>query len=707
MKRDPQVEHGEKNLATRRDVEDFLHEIKKKCADDIHQRSEWESRLDLNYQRRYGELNRGVDWPFPGASDIVIPTIDEVIDGAKAGEVALFSNVRPVCAFMPGNMNGASLDLIRKIEYYWDLRLRYHVPDFFQELILGIDDRLSGGRCVFKSIYEFQSEIVYESIDLRNLPGRLRQFSVLPVGEAKHAEYIRQISKGQAAPITKDEFDKLREQIKTQVIREWGLDLEEPVDKKACEDLLKFFRSGDLKTQIKYKQIKKQYPRMIAIDPLHFIAPPYTTDLDCASRMHHRMWMTKDMIHQKMDQGGWSEQVGEELTKQKAGGYGSDLVSGLNAMEVSKQVRMGLAASEDQDLYEIYETHAIYDLDGDGVGERCIITWSPGSDLPLKFIANPFNHGQVPFTYIPYELNDRLYHSSRGIPEKIKDLDEEITQQHRAKLNRMMIANAPTFTMLRGSGLNPFKIRWLPGEIYQTNMPGALQAVQIPNLDISFDREQNILRAEIERYVGAPDSAITSPLGKPSSPRTAEELRQVAGIADKSEGYRTTLFMLGMQRVMNQLWALEQQYGPKEIFMQVTGMEPIYLTKKEIQGKFVVIPRGTVVNSSPQMEAQKVLSNLGVLAQFAPLVMNDPRYKIDVGKALSDFLQLSDPLMAQRIIQERSPQELQQFMAAQQAALQKQNAAQNNDPIPLDQLTQQLKQTASRAPHGNNQQITL
>lgn len=705
MKAEPSFAEFEKDLSTRGDVVDFCLHIERRIEADLQGRSQWESKQELYYQQRYSQLNRELDFPFPGCSSIVIPTTDEVVDRVKAAEVGLFANVRPLGAFMP--VGEGSIDLARKIEWYWDWRLRYSVPDFFQQLILGIDDRLQTGRCFLKNIYEYETQTVYQTVVLHDLPGSLRTFSVIPLGDKKAAaaaaEMIRKQSGGQATPITKEEFDKNEKRIKQTIVDEFALDMDEQMDRKACDQLMKFFRSGEKDTIIKKREVVKHYPRMIAVDPMDIIVPSHTKSLENADRITHRMWLTKDQLHKKVRDQRWSEKAVEDLIERGRANSGYGTIDGFTSYGSVKAMREGVQTYTEEDLYEIHENFVLYDTDGDGVGEKTVLTSAPGMETPLKFIAFPYDHNEWPIVDIQHELNDRSFYSPRGIPEKIHDLDAEITEQHRAKLNRMFIANAPTFTFRRGSGFNPSKVQWIPGQMYQVGQQGDVQAIQIPNLDISFDREQNILRAEIESYVGSPDLSITSPLGKPSQPRTAREINEISSISNQSAGYRTVLFTLGMQRVMNQLWALDQQYGPEELWVRVAEEEPFKLTRKQIQGKYIIVPRGSMVNSSPELEAQKIMMEVQALVPLLPYIMQDPEYEVKLPQRVLDYYQTLDPLGSRRFIRKRTPQEVQAIVAQQQQA----QAVAQNTPVPIGSVAKELRRGESQAPNGPRQQVQL
>jgi len=114
----------------------------------------------------------------------------------------------------------------------------------------------------------------------------------------------------------------------------------------------------------------------------------------------------------------------------------------------------------------------------------------------------------VPIHTAEFELNKRRWYAPRGVIEKIDDIEKEVTVQHRAKLNRMMIANAPTFKYRTGSGINAANWHWIPGQSTLAGILRAIFSMDVPNLDMSFEREEMILRTWAEQYLGGPTSVL-------------------------------------------------------------------------------------------------------------------------------------------------------------------------------------------------------
>ncbi len=97
----PESYEGEVSLLGRKGLEEWLSELSQKTRSDEDNRSRWVADQNHNYNRRYGLLGRGTDYPWPGASDIVIPMSDITIDRVKPTILGLITNATPVVSFMP------------------------------------------------------------------------------------------------------------------------------------------------------------------------------------------------------------------------------------------------------------------------------------------------------------------------------------------------------------------------------------------------------------------------------------------------------------------------------------------------------------------------------------------------------------------------------------------------------------------------------
>lgn len=693
----------EQHLETRPDIAEYLNDLQRKIAQDYQSAGEWRSKQRTNYLRRYALLNRDPDFPWPNSSNIVIPLSDQMIDRLKPGYLNVLTPT-PMFSFLP--VLDESVSKSRNAEFFLDWLLKYGIEGFYRENAILIDDILQKGFGLMKTTWRYKKQTEMVKIRLDRLPGRLKNLSVLPRGTAKTAEYLFLVSDRTVSPLTREEFDAREKQIRQIIQAEYALTDEDPINRKATDKIMKFFRSGDFEVEVKMNVERENGPFVKSTDPMNIITPSWSTDIESIQRITERCMFTEDSLKTAVRDMGFNEEAVEMITEGRTDTYAKGLSAKLDALDYEKQQREGTFDHEGE-IYEIYESCCLYDIDGDGIGERCVLTWHPKSKIPLKLIPLPYDHGQWPYTQFRFEMNDGRFYSPRGIPEKSKDHEEEVTQQHRAKLNRATIANALTFKKRMGSPLLVNQIRWVPGEFIPVQRMDDIEPIVVPNLDLSYAQEEAILRSSLENYIGTSDFAITNPLSSSNDSRTATEVSAIQQIASTSMGYRIQLYLDGLKRVAGQVWDLWIQLGPDDVWIRVANDEPVRMTKREIVGNYDLIPRASTGTTNPAFEEQKALQRIQVLSQLAPFMQNNPEYKpINFGYLIEDWLSRGDRMVARRIIEKRSPQEIaaiQQQMAQQQQA---QQAIANNQPIPLSQFQRQLQQAEREAPHGANQQIT-
>lgn len=701
----PAYLEGEVGISRKANLEEFIGKLKKEVDKDQTSRMDWVKQRQENWKRRYAVLDRNVDYPWRGASSIVVPIADMTIDKVKAQLLSLITGVSPTFHFIANNP--ASVDTAADAEAFFEWLLKTGTPDFIWQMTIATDDMLQGGFATVKTTWEYETELETTLIELKRLPGRLRGLHVLPNATEAQAQQIVQATGGKVQPMTKERFDAMAPQIKQAVMEGWDLSEDDKVDKKAIDQIMRFFRSGEMSTVVTYRVATKNNPCVQAVDPINVIVPPWTGLMSGASRITHRVFLSEEQLMQRVDSANWNEEAAKLILSTKANRGRRDDLDNMTGYNEDRSYREGIFDYDYEDLMQFYETCCYFDFEGTGRARKATLIWHPASRIPLKAVPFPYDHGKWPWTYIPFELNDARWYSPRGIVEKIKDLDEEITHQHRAKLNRMTIANSPTFKFKRNSGFNPGRIRWVPGDFYGVQRMDDFEAVQMPNLDISFEREENILRSTIENYVGTPDFAITGPEAG-SSTRTAREIDLIAQRSQTALGYRSTLYQTGMKELGGQIWDLWNQYGDDKVFINVANGEPKHMTKAEIQGDYDLIPVGSIGSSSPAQEEQKALIRLQAIAQFGPLVEQDPSIEINYGQALLDYLMKGDRVSSKRVIRRRSPEEIAQIEAQQkQQAATEEAIASNSEPVRLSVLKQTLDQTARKAPAGDKQKVLL
>ena len=659
-------------------TKDFLSGLKKSIDQADQARAGWVQKCDHFRRRRYGMEFRNPTYPWPGSSSIVPPLIDKKIDELKPQYLNLITAARPPVTVLA--IDPASQAQAPNVELWFEWLIKFGSPRFVEEAILFIDDLLEIGRGCLKSIWHYETAPTPETIRPSTLPQRLRQLVVTARNE-EEADAMFEASGRTAKVMTRAEFDEKRDLIQKIVQREFQLDPDEPKDREAISDIMRWFRAGaNEPLKISKRDCRLNVPGVVAISPKDLIVPEWTTDVEQAEFITHRMWFTPQQMRAKARNNIWDEKaVNEILEKRKNRGDGSSRNSNMYDQErVDEAARQGVSFTGDNEI-EFNETCTWFSAKENGEESKIVVlTAKDCPDIPVKMYAYQRPSGLWPHHTATFEMNKRRWYSPRGVPEKLDDLEYEIIQQKRAKLNRMTIANAPTFTYEIGSNVNPANFRWIPGQFMPVRRQGAVQALQVPNLDISFDREEQILRTWAEEYLGGVDFGLNSALSSNSDSRTATEINAIQGRARQSLSLRGTLFQRCWQDVYREMFDMFIHWGDPQVYVQVTGAQPMKLTREQLQGRYEFIPTGTIGETDPVMEAQKALARITLLTQAKQAGVVGDEYDINLGQALLDWIEKDDIRAARRLVRKRSSQEIKQVQEArakqQQEMLQQQAA---------------------------------
>jgi hypothetical protein len=517
--------------------------------------------------------------------------------------------------------------------------------------------------------------------------------------------------------------DDLEIAISQLAVERFGLNPEDDVDQKAITKIINFIVNDDDDVEIKRNYIVQDAPYVTSVDPTKFFPEEGVMDLQDAERLTEIFPDTINEMRQKARTGWYDKEAVEKVIKQiqadedspSADNSGSDSAkSDFSQLDNERRQREGITATERAGIIENKEVYCMYDIDGDGVKERCLLIYNPATKIRLRFMEFPYEHGQWPYVQIRNEETDGRFHSPRGIGEILNDIDDMITQNHRNKLNAMQIGNSPTFKYRLGSNINPGNMQWTPGQFYPVMNMGDFEQVQVNVKDFSFDNEEGQLRFWSEGLLGSFDAAFRE---QRSESRTATEVAAIEGVQQSAQSLKIARFQRDMKKVYHQIWSLWMQYGPSRFTVATSNGELKQFSKFEIDGRFDLVPVGTIGNTNPQGEFVKAQQRFQTIAQLAGagmLGLLGDKYELDIGAAFKDLMNKDDFVASNRILRTRTEEEVQQIQqqrAAEQAQAQQQaqveGAIEANRPVPMSELQQGLKNMEKQSPNGGAQRIQL
>jgi len=558
----------------------------------------WAEAQDKYYRLRV-RYKKNKNFPFPGCSNLRLPTIEMYIRKLKAALVAIYANVKPRCQIVP--QTDVDLDKANRIERYMDWVMDVKMG-LLSKLIIVCDLMLEKGFSLFKVVWKMEDNTYVETLSLNDL-------------SMEEAMWIYNVN-------TTDDM------LAQALVKKLNVDMSETVMEdniQAIEKAVKEIRKAKDNIKVELKDEVYNAPYVIPVDPAHcFVPSDAGIEVQDLRWICHEYFEPYETLQMRARNGELEKDAVEDIDIQASIGVNYD-----RTVDGTKDLREGIDRKNNPShLVKIWELYKYHDLDKDDIPEKCIFILAPEFKLVLKKGRLPFDHQKFPFVRFSTEIIDDRWFSTRGIPEHLEDLSKEIDAQHNQKIDNQTIRNAPMFAFRSGI-VNPKLVRFIPGQgIPVPGMTPLNDAITILNntnqsAEFSYEREEMILKGVIQEYIGIIDYSLQSMMNR-RQPRTASEVNAQQQAAGQVQSLDTMLFTMSLTELFTQILELSQQYMPERVFALVTGdngVEPLHLTRDEIQGKYHVVVRGNDMNSNPMLRAQKSLARVQMLLSPIPLQM--------------------------------------------------------------------------------------
>lgn len=568
-------------LSVSQEIKDFVNQIDKDIQSASNDRNTWNLRQDNYTRKRYG-IRPPKSFPWNGAANYMLPQIDSDINRLKPAYINLAFGVSPIVNFEP--YGPEDVEPARKREILNDWRLNKQVK-FFREYSLGVDYMLHRGYTLFKITWKYETRTYTEILDLAEMDTEIVDAMFMP-------------------EITDDIlFHIIAEALKP------DLKIQENVD--AIKSAISEFRDGKTRFEIEFTEKYENRADVKACDPRQDVTFPVgTTDIQNAYFIDYRFWASKNDIKNAMKHGKFEKFSDDDIDSWGTRSYQ------LTTADHLKAVRDGVTLQKrHEDLILMHEVCTWYDVNGDGIDERVITTYPDTSpESVLRFIEVPFDHGQFPYVVVRRELNDAEIMSSRGIPALDDDFQSGISTLFNQDIDAGTISNTPTVVARKGSVKNLRNLRYVPGQVVETeNGTADYSIVQNQNLgQASRFSSMQYLKAWANDRIGNLTAATSQINNKPGQgqqgQKTATEVSEIASASGQLQSMDLLVFQNQMADVYYQIDALYEQFGDEDEFVMITNEQPIHITRQEIQGKFNIVPNGRLDNSNPVLRANKALA---------------------------------------------------------------------------------------------------
>jgi len=370
-----------------------------------------------------------------------------------------------------------------------------------------------------------------------------------------------------------------------------------------------------------------------AVDPMYFVVPAYTVDLQDADWAVHVMPMSVPAYKRMAGQFGWKSDS-KTIEKIRGNPQQDDNIPGAATEDDAKQLREGITYTNNTDGVIVWE---VYRKRDDGVWE--VYLYSPAAvDLDLRDpMELPYDHGQLPFVDFPYEIKDKGWFSPRGVCEILAPFELSMTSMWNHKHDAMTLYNRPLFRAERELP-NSINLRFQPGQI----LPYGVAPVQMPQPPVSFDQELNQTRAVAENRIGSPDYAMGSVMSGGSDRRTATEIQSINAQAMQSGDLRARLFRMALGKLYRQAWGLYVQYDSKSLRYRFAE-DSLEADPVALHDQYELEPKGGMDMVSRQMMVQQAINR-------KQLFMNSPW--VDQVELDKSIMELDDPSLVKRLLRD-------------------------------------------------------
>lgn len=380
-----------------------------------------------------------------------------------------------------------------------------------------------------------------------------------------------------------------------------------------------------------YWDAAKKSVQFDAIDPLYFIVPSYTKELQDADWMVHVMPMSKDAYVRKAASMGWDAK--SSTVEKLLGSEESDSDSGQQAIKQARNTREGITHDSKHEKIIVWEC---YEKKADG--KWVVKTFSPVE--PDKMLRDPFeiayDHGLAPFVDASYEIKDKGWYSPRGIPELLAPYEAALCHTWNQKHDAMTLFNKPLFRAERDIGNNA-NLRMKPGQI----LPYGIAPVQMPNPPISFDQEMTQVRSVAEQRVANPDYGMGQVINT-SNRRTATEVEAISNQSAQAGDLRVRVFRMALAKLYRQAWALLIQYDKEDLQFRYLE-DGLTADPVALHEQYVIEPKGGVNEVNRQFLLQKAVQRKQIFAQ-SPW--------IDQAELDKTIMELDDPSLIKRVFRD-------------------------------------------------------
>lgn len=383
---------------------------------------------------------------------------------------------------------------------------------------------------------------------------------------------------------------------------------------------------------------EKTYPVIRAFNlDNDLVVPAATSDFENATGIWRIQYFPPEKLRSFVRTDGWDEDWVEDAIKNAKG----KLINITNVENNQPLSRSFIYNNQEQRFSDLVGVVYGYQRlsDEDGVSGVYLTIFNPhlppclesGKRHPgyAKFGLYADAGGDYPFILFRREYLSRKAHDSRGLPEPLKPLQDQIKAHKDGRIDAASIAVLPPLCYPLGRP----PTRWGPGARIPERRSNEYHYADRPQPDMNTDDSEDRLKANANDYVGF---------------ASREEDPQILPLENQSE---VDAFLGGMGKVYNRVWRLYKRFGRQEVAFRVIGLkqaDPMLFTKGEEDEEFAFYLAFDVQSSDFEQMSQKYTAIVQLCQSL------DRQGIVDYSELLQWGIEGIDPTAAERILRPAS-----------------------------------------------------
>jgi hypothetical protein len=571
----------------------FMKELIEKVHQDDTDRYLWKMKATASNNQRLGN-KMVLNEPYPNAPDIPLPETDKLISKQTPNLILSIWANQKMCSVKPeqGSKPNPEWDeKAKRVEQAMNMILRTKM-NLFETLELAADYAKNIGHCIFRVVEKWNKRIVHKMVDL----------------EEYDEATIKQLKKAS----TKD--------LQAFLAERYALDMEDEEDVAQIASIIDQFKSGETQIEFDVTEVYS-YPCIEAPNPMKVVVPTYTTCLEYATRICFEYEMAATKLEEKMEEGLFEKRDIEELLKLQSKGE-------EDQYELDEKDSEGIEDSNSiKDCFHLLEVESFYKPKGAKRAERWVFTFVKGvKDPELACIKkHKFPYEFECWNYVRYDNEKRSprHYSSRGVPEKIRGIQEMMERSLNNALIRDEMNNTPAYQVLDTSDLLRRNEYFYPSEMVPVKtLNGEIAPLNQPNqVDLSSERLLQLMKAYAEEYQYPADQLFRNATNVGGG-KTLGEIREGINVTQKPTRVEVIRWNEALSKVFTQV---------KDVL-------------KERLNSSVYLPNGTEVTREDFMIPLEVKANGQLEVADSDLMTQKAfnRYQVVSSPVNVDFVTIED-----------------------------------------------------------------